>query len=157
MCGEVFMEKVCARIKHGRKMCVASTYSKASKFFVQLVIPPKSTVGFVSNLHRFKFGRCKRFSPNFCIIGFAVRELHSWKQRVLQWSSWKDFHDKASGFLFQLVVPPKSTIGFVSNLNQSQFERCKKFSSNFSFIRVAVRELHLLEVEGVELSIFSSI
>jgi hypothetical protein len=27
MCGEVFMEKVCARIKHGRKLCVASTYS----------------------------------------------------------------------------------------------------------------------------------
>jgi hypothetical protein len=24
MCGEVFMGKVCARIKHGRKLCVAS-------------------------------------------------------------------------------------------------------------------------------------
>jgi hypothetical protein len=23
MCGEVFMEKVCARIKHGRKLCVS--------------------------------------------------------------------------------------------------------------------------------------
>jgi hypothetical protein len=42
------MEKVCARIKHGRKLCVTSTCSKASKFLVQLVVPPKSTVGFVS-------------------------------------------------------------------------------------------------------------
>ncbi len=53
MCGEVFMEKVCAKIKHGRKLCVASTCSKASGFLVQLVVPLKSTVGFVSNLNRF--------------------------------------------------------------------------------------------------------
>jgi hypothetical protein len=33
MCGEEFMEKVCARIKHGRKLCVTSTCSKASGFF----------------------------------------------------------------------------------------------------------------------------
>ncbi len=76
MCGEVFMEKVCARIKHGRKLCVANTCSKASGFLVQLVVPPKSTVGFVSNLNQFYFERCKRFSPNFSIIGFVVRELH---------------------------------------------------------------------------------
>jgi hypothetical protein len=48
MCGEVFMEKVCARIKHGRKLCVTSTCNKASRFLVQLVVPPKSIVGFVS-------------------------------------------------------------------------------------------------------------
>ncbi len=89
MCREVFMEKVCARIKHGRKLCVASICSKASRFFVQL------------------------------------------------------------------VVIPKSIVGFVSNLNQYWFEKCIRFSSNFSIIRVVVRELHLLEVEGVELSIFS--
>jgi len=53
MCGEVFMEKVCVRIKHGRKLCVISTYSKASRFWVQLVVPLKSTVGFVSNLNQF--------------------------------------------------------------------------------------------------------
>ncbi len=53
MYGEVFMEKVCARIKHGRKLHVASTCSKAFGFFVQLVVPPKSTVGFVSNLNQF--------------------------------------------------------------------------------------------------------
>ena len=52
MCGEVFMEKVCARIKHGRKLCVASTCNKASGFLFQLVVPPKSTVGFVSNLNQ---------------------------------------------------------------------------------------------------------
>jgi hypothetical protein len=51
MCGEVFMEKVCARIKHGRKLHVTSTCSKASGFLVQLVVPPKSTVEFVSNLN----------------------------------------------------------------------------------------------------------
>ncbi len=51
MCGEVFMEKVCARIKHGRKLCVASTCSKTFGFFVQLVVPLKSTIGFVSNFN----------------------------------------------------------------------------------------------------------
>ncbi len=48
MCGEVLMEKVCARIKHERKLCVTNTCSKASGFFVQLVVTPKSTIGFVS-------------------------------------------------------------------------------------------------------------
>ncbi len=54
MCGEVFMEKVCVRIKHIRKLCVTSTCSKAFEFFVQLVVPLKSTVGFVSNLNQLK-------------------------------------------------------------------------------------------------------
>jgi len=48
MCEEVFMEKVCARIKYGRKLCVTNTRNKASGFLVQLVVPPKSTIGFVS-------------------------------------------------------------------------------------------------------------
>jgi hypothetical protein len=51
--------------------------------------------------------------------------------------------------LFQIVVPPKSTVGFVSNLKQSLFRRCRRFSPNFSIIGFVVRELHLLEVEGV--------
>jgi hypothetical protein len=76
MCGEVFMEKVCARIKHGRKLCVASTCSKASGFLFQLVVPLKSIVGFLSNLNQLLVRRCRRFSPNFSIIGFTVRELH---------------------------------------------------------------------------------
>jgi hypothetical protein len=42
----------CARIKHGRRLCVASTCSKTSGFLVQLVVPPKSTVGFVSKLYQ---------------------------------------------------------------------------------------------------------
>jgi len=45
------MEKVCVRIKHARKLCVTSTCSKTSRFLVQLVVPPKSTVGFVSTLN----------------------------------------------------------------------------------------------------------
>jgi hypothetical protein len=64
------------------------------------------------------------------------------------------FHDKASGVLFQLVVPPKSTVGFVSNLKQFLFRRCKKFVPNFNIIGFFVRELHLLEVEGVEIVYF---
>jgi hypothetical protein len=48
ICGEVFMDKVCARIKHGKKLRVTSTCSKASRFLVQLVVPPKSTIRFVS-------------------------------------------------------------------------------------------------------------
>jgi hypothetical protein len=42
------MEKVCARIKHGKKLCVTSTCSKTSGFLVQLIVPLKSTVRFVS-------------------------------------------------------------------------------------------------------------
>ncbi len=53
MSGEVFMERVCARIKHERKLCVANTCSKTSGFFVQLVVPLKSTIGFLSNLNQF--------------------------------------------------------------------------------------------------------
>ncbi len=53
MCGKVFMEKECARIKHERKLCVTSTCSKASGILVQLVVLPKSTVGFVSKLNKF--------------------------------------------------------------------------------------------------------
>jgi hypothetical protein len=45
------MEKVCARIKHGKKLWAASTCSRALRFLVQLVVPPKSTVGLVSNLN----------------------------------------------------------------------------------------------------------
>ncbi len=68
--------KGCARIKHGRKLCVASTCNKASGVLFQIIVSPKFTVGFVSNLKQFLFRRCRRFSPNFSIIGFAVRELH---------------------------------------------------------------------------------
>jgi hypothetical protein len=52
MCGEVFMKRVCARIKHGRRLCVASICSNASGFVVQLVVLPKSTVGLVSKLNQ---------------------------------------------------------------------------------------------------------
>jgi hypothetical protein len=52
MCGEVLMERVCVRIKHGRRLCVANTSNNASKFFVQLVVPSKSTVGLVSKLNQ---------------------------------------------------------------------------------------------------------
>jgi len=33
MCGEVFMGREYARIKHGRKLCVTSTYSKPLEFW----------------------------------------------------------------------------------------------------------------------------
>jgi hypothetical protein len=53
MCGVVFMEKEYARIKHGRKLYVTNICSKASRILVQLVVPPKSTIGFVSKLNQF--------------------------------------------------------------------------------------------------------
>jgi uncharacterized protein (DUF3820 family) len=47
-------------------------------------------------------------------------QTRAWKDVVcseyLKWSSWKDFPDKASGFLFKIVVLLESTVGFVSNL-----------------------------------------
>jgi hypothetical protein len=51
--------------------------------------------------------------------------------------------------LSQIVVPPKSTVGFVSNLKKFMFRRRKRFSPKFSIIGFVVRELHLLEIEGV--------
>jgi hypothetical protein len=48
-----------------------------------------------------------------------------------------------------MVVPPKSTVGFVSNLKEFLFRRCRRFSLNFSIIGLVVRELHLPEVESV--------
>jgi hypothetical protein len=56
--------------------------------------------------------------------------------------------------LFQIVVPPKSTVGFVSNLKKFLFRRCRRFSPNFSLMGFVVKELHLLEVEGVEIVYF---
>ncbi len=44
---------------------------------------------------------------------------------------WKDFHDKAFGVLFQIVVPPKSIVGFVLNLKQLFFRKCRRFFSKF--------------------------
>jgi hypothetical protein len=68
--------------------------------------------------------------------------------------SWKDFHDKTFGVLFQIVVPLKSIVGFVSNLKQFLFRRCRRFSLNFSIIEFDVRELHLPEVKGLKLFVF---
>jgi hypothetical protein len=63
--------------------------------------------------------------------------------------AWKKFHDKTYGVLFQIVVLPKSTIGFVSNLTQLLFRKCRRFSPIFNIIGFVVRELCLPEVEGV--------
>jgi len=68
--------------------------------------------------------------------------------------SWKDFHDKASGVLFQIVFPFKSTIGFASNLKKFLCRRCRRFSPNFSIIGFVVKVLHLPKVEGVEIVCF---
>jgi len=71
MCGKVlFMREMCARIKHGKISMIKPL------FLFQIVVPPKSTVGFVSNLKQFLFRRCRKFSPNFSIIDLAVKELH---------------------------------------------------------------------------------
>jgi hypothetical protein len=64
-------------------------------------------------------------------------------------STWKDFHDKTFGVLFQIVVPPKSAIGFGSNLKQFLFKKCLRFSPKFNIISLVVRELQLPGIEGV--------
>jgi hypothetical protein len=56
---------------------------------------------------------------------------------------------KASGLMVQLVVSLKSTIGFVSNLNQFYLRRCRRPSQKFSLIGLSVKELRSLDVEGV--------
>jgi hypothetical protein len=52
--------------------------------------------------------------------------------------------------LVELIFSLKSTIGCASILNQLYFGRCKSSSQKFSVIGFAVRELQVLEVEGVE-------
>jgi hypothetical protein len=51
--------------------------------------------------------------------------------------------------LVQLVVSLKFTVGFVPNLNEFYLRRCRRPSQKFSLIRLSVRELRGLEVEGV--------
>ncbi len=69
---------------------------------------------------------------------------------MLKRVSWKDFHGEASGLFGCLIVSHKSTVGFVSKLYQSYFGRCKRPSQKHSSIGPSVRELQVLEVEGVE-------
>jgi hypothetical protein len=70
---------------------------------------------------------------------------------VLKWVSWNDFHGEASGLLVSLIGSLKSTVGLVSKLDQFYFSRCGSSSQKFSIIGFAVKELHLLKVEEVEL------
>jgi hypothetical protein len=58
--------------------------------------------------------------------------------------------------LFKIIVYLKSTIGFVKNFKNFEFRRCKISSKKFSIIGFVARELHLLEVEGVETVCFFS-
>jgi len=64
------------------------------------------------------------------------------------------FPYKTLGFLIKIVVALRSTVRFFSNLILFQFKSCRRFSQNFNFIGFAARELHLLEVEGVEIVCF---
>jgi hypothetical protein len=108
----------------------------------------------MSNLKKFLFRRCRRFFPNFSVIGLPVRELHLPEVEGVIMKFMEDFHDKASGILFQMIVPFKSTVEFVLNFKQFLFRRCRRFFSNFNIIDLAVKELHLPEVEGVEIVYF---
>jgi hypothetical protein len=53
MCGKVFVKKGVQESSMEGNCVVASICSKTSGFFVQLVVLPKSTFGFVSNLNQF--------------------------------------------------------------------------------------------------------
>jgi hypothetical protein len=66
------------------------------------------------------------------LLGWKKGVVHD--KDVCKTEAWKDFHDKASRVLFQIVVPPKSTIGFVSNLKQYLFRKCRRFSPNFNIM-----------------------
>ncbi len=67
-------------VVHERDVCKNKAWKdfhdKALGVLFQIVFLPKSTVGFLSNFKKFLFRRCRRFSPNFNIIGLAIRELH---------------------------------------------------------------------------------
>ncbi len=71
------------------------------------------------------------------------------KKKCVQELSMERFPWQSFGVLFQIVFPPKSTVGFMSNLKQFMFRKCRRFFPNFSIIGFVVRELHLPEVEGV--------
>ncbi len=53
---------------HGR-----ISMTKFLKFLFQILVPTKSTIGFVSNFKKFSFRRCRRFFPNFNIIEFNCK------------------------------------------------------------------------------------
>jgi hypothetical protein len=79
-----------------------------------------------------------------------VRELHlSGVEGVCSGVHGRISMTKPLEFLFQIVVPPKYTIRFLSNLKKHLFRRCKRLSVNFNIIGLAVRELHLPRVKGV--------
>ncbi len=134
--------------------CAASACGKTFGLLVQLVFSLKSTVGFVSNLNHFQLRRCTRPSQKFSLIGLSVRELCGLEVEGVVVGSWNDFHDNASGLLVQLVFCLKSTVGFVSNLNQFQLRRCKRPSQKFSLIGLSVKELRGLEVKGLNYLFF---
>jgi len=57
------------------------------------------------------------FSPNLSIINLVIRELHLSKVEGVVVEFMEGFPGQSlSGVLFQIFIPPKSTIGFVSNL-----------------------------------------
>jgi hypothetical protein len=58
--------------------------------------------------------------------------------------------------LVQIVVSLKSTVGFVPNFKKIQFKRSKISFQEFSIIGFFARELHLLEVEWVDIVCFFS-
>ncbi len=88
-------------------------------------------------------GMCEK-NINSCVWKGVVHEKYVCKKYA-----WKDFHDKAYGVLFQIVAPPKSTVGFGSNLKLFLFRRCRRFFLNFSIISLVIKELHLPGIEGV--------
>jgi hypothetical protein len=71
MCGKVlFLKKMCARNKHGRismtKPLEFISNSCSSQIHHWIWVKLKTIL----------LRRCRKFSPNFSIIGLAVRELH---------------------------------------------------------------------------------
>ncbi len=143
------MKEMCAKIKHGK-----ISMTKPLEFYSKQLFFPNPLLDLCHTSKSSCLGGVKGSHQISTPLVWLSGSYTCWKQWVLQWNSWKDFHDKALGVLFQIVVFPKSTVGFVSNFNQFFFRRCRRVSPNFNTIGVVVRELHLLEVEGVEFVCF---
>ncbi len=150
MCEEVFMGRVCVRIKHERNSCSKClqqslwTFGSISFFFqirrwicvkIELILAWKVQKA----LPKIQLDRA-----------FCKRATRVGSRGGCSGVSWNDFHGKTSRLLVQLVFFLKYNVGFVSNLNQFQLRRCRRSSQKFSMIGLFVRELCQLEVGGVQ-------
>ncbi len=86
MCEKLlFMEKMCAKKEHGRKLCVASSCSgvhgrismnKPLDSYFKYLFLSNPLLDLSQTLISFSLGGVECFFQNFSIVGFVARELH---------------------------------------------------------------------------------